>query len=51
MNYSKEIDKIVNTELNNLINSYKDKIGPFDNDYLQKYYNMYIEMSKLKEKV
>lgn len=51
MNYSAEIDKIVNTELNNLINEYKNKVGPFDEKYLQKYYNLYIEMSKMTEKV
>ena len=51
MHYSNEIDKIVNTELNNLINIYKDKKGPFDEEYLQKYYNLYIEMSKKIEKM
>ena len=51
MNYSIEIDKIVNKELNNLIDIYKEKQGPFDYDYLRKYYNMYLEMSKKKEKV
>jgi len=51
MNYSTEIDKIVNFELNNLINKYKEKEGPFDEKYLQKYYNMYILMSKKGEKV
>jgi len=51
MNYSKDIDKIVNAELNNLIDSYKEKKGPFNAEYLRKYYNMYIEMSKIIEKV
>ena len=51
MHYSKDIDCIVNRELNNLINLYKEKKGPFDEKYLQKYYNLYIEMSKGKEKI
>lgn len=51
MHYSDEIDKIVNVELNNLINIYKEKQGPFDYDYLKKYYNMYISMSKKVEKI
>ena len=46
MHYSNEIDKIVNTELNNLIAMYMDKIGPFDEKFLQKYYNIYKETSK-----
>lgn len=46
MHYSKEIDKIVNTELKNLIDIYIDKKGPFDQKYLQKYYNLYSNMSK-----
>ena len=51
MHYSKEIDKIVNIELNNLINIYKEKQGPFDYNYLRKYYNIYISMSKKAEKI
>lgn len=51
MHYSEDIDKIVNTELNNLINIYKEKQGPFDYEYLKKYYNMYISMSKKVEKI
>ena len=51
MNYSEEIDKVVNYELNNLINIYKDSAGPFDQKFLDKYYNIYIEMQKNKEKV
>ncbi len=51
MHYSDEIDKIVNVELNNLINIYKEKQGPFNYDYLKKYYNKYISMSKKVEKI
>lgn len=51
MHYSEDIDKIVNTELNNLINIYKEKQGPFEYEYLKKYYNMYISMSKKVEKI
>ena len=50
MHYSKEIDKIVNYELNNLISNYLEKFGPFDDKLLQKYYNMYVLMSKKSEK-
>ena len=51
MSYGSDIDKIVTTELNNLINIYKEKLGPFDKKYLQKYYNLYIEMSNIRKKV
>lgn len=50
MHYSKDIDKIVNFELNNLIAKYLEKSGPFDDKFLQKYYNMYVFMSKKDEK-
>ena len=50
MKYGKEIDTVVNKELNNLIDIYKEKKGPFNPYYLQKYYQMYIEMSKKKIK-
>lgn len=46
MKYGKKIDKIVNGELNKLISIYLEKLGPFNSDYLKKYYNMYISMSK-----
>ena len=49
LNYSVDIDKVVNYELNNLINNYKDKIGPFDKKTLEKYYNLYTKMSKIKK--
>ena len=51
MNYSNEIDSIVNYELNNLINDYKEKVGPFNEKYLHKYYNMYMAISIKHEKV
>lgn len=51
MHYSDEIDKIVNTELKNLIDIYSNKDGPFNQLYLQKYYNLYIKMSKNAKKV
>lgn len=46
MKYGKKIDRIVNKELSNLILDYLDKVGPFDQEYLKKYYNMYIKMIK-----
>lgn len=51
MKYSNDIDKVVNGELNNLINIYKDKNGPFDIKFLNKYYDMYVKMLKNEEKV
>ncbi len=51
MNYGSKIDSIVNYELSNLINMYKEKKGPFDSKYLGKYYNIYMELIKKEEKV
>lgn len=50
MHYSDDLDKVINYELNNLIELYKAKKGPFDMEFLKKYYNMYIELTKNKEK-
>ena len=51
MKYSEEIDSIVKCELNNLIDIYKEKKGPFDEQILSKYYNLYMEVLKKTEKV
>lgn len=51
MNYSEEIDKVVNYELNNLINMYKDGVGPFNISNLKKYYILYMELSHSIKKV
>lgn len=40
MGYSEELDKVINYELNNLIEMYKSKKGPFSKDYLKKYIDM-----------
>lgn len=50
MHYGSDIDKVVNYELANLIELYKEKKGPFDNVFLRKYYNMYVELTKKREK-
>ena len=42
MNYSEEIDKIVNTELQNLIELYKTRQGPFNVDEVNYYYELYM---------
>ena len=42
MNYSKEIDIIVNTELKNLIQLYEKREGPFNYEYVKKYYDKYM---------
>lgn len=51
MQYSSDIDAVVNFELNNLIELYKEKNGPFDTVFLKHYYDKYIKLSKEKEKV
>lgn len=51
MNYGSNIDTVVNYELANLIDMYKEKEGPFSDEFLRKYYNLYTEMVKNKEKV
>lgn len=40
MGYSNELDKIINFELNDLIEMYKKREGPFSKEYLKKYMNM-----------
>ncbi len=44
MNYSDDIDKIVNYELKNLIKLYESKKGPFDIQEIKKYYEKYKEI-------
>ena len=44
MQYGSDIDEIVNYELNNLIELYKNKKGPFDKSYLQIYYDEYLKV-------
>ena len=46
MQYGSDIDEIVNYELNNLIELYKNKEGPFDSKYLRKYYDKYLKIQK-----
>ena len=51
MGYSDKIDTAVNYELNNLINMFKNKEGPFNGEIIKKYYNLYTKMIKKEEKV
>jgi len=51
MQYGNDIDRVVNYELKNLIDMYKNKKGPFDQDFLKKYYNIYLKISKKEKKV
>ena len=44
MNYPEEIDRIVKYELNNLINLFKSKKGPFDKNEVKNYYNIYMKI-------
>ncbi len=46
MNYSDEIDTIVRRELDVLIDMYKSKKGPFNKEYLMKYYEKYEKSKK-----
>lgn len=48
MKYGKDIEKIIKHELSNLIDNYKNKIGPFDSKVLHKYYNIYNLVAKNK---
>lgn len=41
MHYSSDIDKIVKFELNNLIEKYKNKEEPFNEQTINKYYDLY----------
>lgn len=43
MKYPEEIDIIVNSELKELIKMCEEKKGPFDKDFLNKYYEQYME--------
>lgn len=43
MNYSDEINLIIKNELDDLINTYKMKKGPFNFALIQKYYEKYLE--------
>ena len=44
MNYSDEIDKIVNAELEKLIELYKNKKGPFNEKEIKYYYEKYMKI-------
>lgn len=46
MEYPDSINKIVKQELNNLINMFKNKVGPFNKDFLNKYYEIYNNLNK-----
>lgn len=46
MNYPKEINMIINSELNSLIEMKKNNIGPFDKNVIQKYYEQYLKIMK-----
>lgn len=46
MEYSKEIDKIVKNEINSLIEVFKRGNNPFNMEYLNKYYELYLKLIK-----
>ncbi len=51
MNYTKEIDQILNKELKNLITIAKEKKGPFDKEYISEIKEKYENMKKKQKKV
>ena len=46
MNYSEEIDKVLNNELNVLIEMVKKKKIAFDEEVIKEYYNKYEMLKK-----
>lgn len=48
MHYSEEIDFIVKKELESLINMKKNNEGPFDENTIEHYYNIYKDIEKSK---
>lgn len=48
MNYSDDLDIIINRELEKLIEMKNKKIGPFDIEELDKYYKQYLGLEKLE---
>ena len=49
MNYSKDLQKVIDFELNNLINKYKKKEDPFNIDTVKYYSNMYRQYKNEKK--
>ena len=50
MHYSKDLDKILKSELQNLITMKKEEKGPFNKDIIKKYYQKYLELEKNAKK-
>lgn len=48
MNYSYELDLIINTSLDELIEKYKNNFFPFLKDKNMQYYNQYFDLKKCK---
>ena len=49
MKYSEDVDKIIQSELTDLINLKRAEEGPFNKDTIDKYYRMYLELEKEDE--
>ena len=47
MNYSKELDMVINKELDNLIDMKNENIGPFDINVVNEYLKKYKKMAKI----
>jgi hypothetical protein len=46
MNYSNELDKIIQSELQDLITLKKSEKGPFDKQFIEKYYQKFVKLKK-----
>ena len=48
MHYSNELDEIIKSELESLIEMKKNNEGPFDKDVVEKYYKKYKEITNIE---
>jgi len=46
MNYSKELDVVLNSELKNLVNIARRRKEPFNSETVKNYYNKYVNLKK-----
>ena len=46
MKYSEDLDKILQSELTELINMLRTEVGPFNKEVIEKYYKKYLKMTE-----
>ena len=46
MKYSEDLDKILQSELTELINMLRAEVGPFNKEVIEKYYKKYLKMAE-----